>query len=206
MESNLKFLGVTVDQELNWKEHVVGIRKRCLASLAQLKRIFPSLPIKTRIMLYNALVLPHLDYCSCIWNSCGVDGRNKIERVQNYAMRLIMSAEPRTPSAELRSKLSWMTLQNRRNMQVISKVHRCLQNKAPHYLCSKLKQTSMPSTGEQGGRQMCSFNDLELIFIEIHLNLMELISGTAYLLTLSLSPHIQLLEKLCTSTYFNLAI
>ena len=139
VESNLKFLGVTVDQELNWKEHVVGIRKRCLASLAQLKRIFPSLPIKTRIMLYNVLVLPHLDYCSCIWNSCGVDGRNKIERVQNYAMRLIMSAEPRTPSAELRSKLSWMTLQNRRNMQVISKVHRCLQNKAPHYLCSKFE-------------------------------------------------------------------
>ena len=62
-----------------------------------------------------------------------------LERVQNYAMRLIMSAEPRTPSAELRSKLSWMTLQNRRKMQVISKVHRCLQNKAPHYLCSKFE-------------------------------------------------------------------
>ncbi len=72
-----------------------------LASLAQLKRVFSALPRRSRIMLYNALVLPHLDYCSCVWSACGANSQLRLERVQNYAMRLIMSAKPRAPSAEL---------------------------------------------------------------------------------------------------------
>ncbi len=121
-EPSVKFLGVTVDNELNWKEHAIKIRRKCLASLAQLKRIFPVLPRRTRIMLYNSLVLPHLDYCSCVWNSCGATLQTKLERIQNYAMRLVTSAQPRTPSAQLRAELSWMTLQDRRKMLLKSTV------------------------------------------------------------------------------------
>ena len=58
----------------------------------------------------------------------------------NYAMRLITSAKPRTPSAQLRSDLSWMSLQDRREMQVVMKVHSCLHGRAPAYLCSKFSR------------------------------------------------------------------
>ena len=64
----------------------------------------------------------------------------KLERIQNYAMRLITSAKPRTPSAQLRSELSWMSLQDRREMQVVMKVHSCLHGRAPAYLCSKFSR------------------------------------------------------------------
>ena len=63
----------------------------------------------------------------------------KLERIQNYAMRLITSAKPRTPSAQLRSELSWMFLKDQREMQVVSKVHSCLHGRAPAYLCSKFE-------------------------------------------------------------------
>ena len=35
-------------------------------------------------------VLPHLDYCSIIWHTCGVTLTNRIEWVQNYALRMIL--------------------------------------------------------------------------------------------------------------------
>ena len=79
--------------ELEWSYH----QDKCLPSLAQLRRLFPAVPRRTRILLYNALVLPHVDYCSCIWGTCGVNLQMKLERIQNYAMRLKTSTKPRTP-------------------------------------------------------------------------------------------------------------
>ena len=90
--------------------------------------------------IFNTLVLLHLDYCSCVWGTCGVNLQMKLERIQNYAMRLITSAKPRTPSAQLRSEFSWMSLKDRREMQVVSKVHSCLHGRAPTYLCSKFSR------------------------------------------------------------------
>ena len=137
-EPKVKFLGVIVDKDLNWSEHVTSIKGKCLASMAQLRRIFPAVPRRTRVLLYNTLVIPH--YCSCVWGTCGVNLKMKLERIQNYAMRLITSAKPRTPSAQLRSELSWMSLKDRREMQVVSKVHSCLHGRAPAYLCSKFSR------------------------------------------------------------------
>ncbi len=62
--SRVKYLGVAVDRELKRKDQVSHVRKKCLASLSKLRRVFSALPITTRKMLYNALVLPHLDFCS----------------------------------------------------------------------------------------------------------------------------------------------
>ena len=87
---------------------MIRIRRKFLASLAQLRRVFPVLPRTTRIMIYNVLVLPLLDYCSCVWSACGTNLQVKLERIQNYAMRMITSAKSRMPSAQLRAELSRM--------------------------------------------------------------------------------------------------
>ena len=150
-EPNIKFLGVTVDRDLNWSEHVIRIRRKCLASLVQLRHVFPVLPRRMRIMIYNVLVLPHLDYCSCVWSACGTNLQVKLERIQNYAMRMITSAKPRTPSAQLRAELSWMPLQDRRKMQIVTKVHSCLHGEAPEYLCSKFRKTPYAELRETRG-------------------------------------------------------
>ena len=150
-EHNIKFLGVTADRHLNWSEHVIRIRRKCLASLRQVRPVFRVLPRRTRIMIYNALVLSHLDYSSCVWSACGTNLQVKLERIQNYAMRMITSAKPRTPSAQLRDKLSWMPLQNRRKMKIVTKLHSCLHDEAREYLCSKFKKTPNAELRETRG-------------------------------------------------------
>ena len=135
--SSVKYLGVVVDKDLKWKEQVSHVRKKCLATLSKLRRIFPALPVSMRILLYSALVLPHLDFCSSVWHHCGETLTRRIEKIQNYAMRLITSSPPRTSSDELREKLSWMTLRDRRRFHILCKVHQCLHRHAPEYLCKK---------------------------------------------------------------------
>ena len=60
----MKCLGVMLDDGLSWREQVQLVRKRCFIGLAKLRRLKNVLPSRTKKQLYNALVLPHLDYCS----------------------------------------------------------------------------------------------------------------------------------------------
>ena len=63
---HVKYLGVIVDKQLNWKRCVESVRKRCLSALAVLYRVKCTLPPKLRKLLYQSIVLPHLDYCTVV--------------------------------------------------------------------------------------------------------------------------------------------
>ena len=57
-----KYLGVTMDETLSWKEHVSLLGKKVSSRLALLRRARKVLPKSTCITLYNAIVLPLFDY------------------------------------------------------------------------------------------------------------------------------------------------
>ena len=93
---------------------------------SDLRRLKNVLPSTTKKQLYNALVLPHMDYCSVVWQKCSRELRRKLERVQNYGIRLILSQPPRTHSEEMRQRLNWLTLEKRRVMARLCMMHRCV--------------------------------------------------------------------------------
>ena len=84
-------------------------------------------------------------------------------------------------SAQLQSELSWMTLQDRREMQIVSKVHSCLQRRAPAYLCSKFSRNLNAEYIEKPGVLITStYNTLAQISTESPLSLMGLTYGTNF--------------------------
>ena len=98
------------------------------------KKMVHKLPWK---LLYRSFVLPHLDYCSVVWNNCGATLTGHMERMQNYALRVILRKPPLTSSELLRRTLGWTTLKARWHNAMLCQVHRCCTNQAPPYLCSK---------------------------------------------------------------------
>ena len=137
-QKEVNYLGVAMDQNLSWVQHVEKVRRRSLAGLATIRRASAYLPSSTRRLLYNALVLPHLDYCSTVWHSCSKASSDRLERVQNYAIHIILKKPPRTSSEALRNDLGWTTLHVRRHKAMLYQVYRCLHKRAPTYLCNKL--------------------------------------------------------------------
>ena len=59
-----RLLGLDIDPTLSWSNHVTN-RKKLLKRVAVLARIKKFLPIKYRIILFNASIKPILDEC-CI--------------------------------------------------------------------------------------------------------------------------------------------
>ena len=85
-------------------------------------------------MLFNAIALPHLDYCSVVWANCSKELQQRLQKLHNRGMRIILQVPMRSPSSMMRAKLSWTTLEQRRALQQLRVVHCCVHGTAPGYL------------------------------------------------------------------------
>ncbi len=129
----VNFLGVIVDRQLSWKDHMEAVRRKCLGGLAQLHKVKDALPTRLRKLLYQSLILPQLDYCAVIWAECSKGDADKVQRLQNRGMRLILGKKWDHPSKDLRTDLGWMTLMQRRRMFRSRVVRRYLTGDCPAY-------------------------------------------------------------------------
>ena len=142
-EQTARYLGVFLDDKLCWEQRIAdSVSKKVSRSLAVLRRVSKHLTLKTRMVLYNAVVLPHLDYCSVVWANC-TNASTRLERLQNYGMRVILQVPARTPSSISRPKLRWVTLEQRRALQRLRAVHRCVYGTAPGYSYSHCSNSSL---------------------------------------------------------------
>ena len=64
-----KFLGVIVDQHLNWKDHISMISQKISKSCGIIYRIRNTLDIKSKRLIYYSLIHPYLTYCVNVWSS-----------------------------------------------------------------------------------------------------------------------------------------
>ena len=63
-----KSLGFTIDDRLSWSNHVDEICRKVSTAIGALKRIRHFISANTALQIYNALILPHFDYCSPVWD------------------------------------------------------------------------------------------------------------------------------------------
>ena len=59
----IKLLGVVIDRELNFNDHVAAIVRKLTNQLQVIKRHKKLIDTKSKIKLYNAYFLSHLNYC-----------------------------------------------------------------------------------------------------------------------------------------------
>ena len=65
--SSVKYLGIKVDQYLNWQDHVNKIAIKLNKDNAMLYKVRQFVNEKTLISIYHAIFDFHLNYASIIW-------------------------------------------------------------------------------------------------------------------------------------------
>ena len=80
--TSLKFLGVTLSNNLSWSEHINNICLRSKRQLGLIHRHFNAAPRVARERLYVSTVLPYLDYCSSVWDPHHQKNIAKLNSVQ----------------------------------------------------------------------------------------------------------------------------
>uniref|UniRef100_M3XHM8 Reverse transcriptase domain-containing protein n=1 Tax=Latimeria chalumnae TaxID=7897 RepID=M3XHM8_LATCH len=110
---NEKDLGIIIDDKLKFSHHSNMAVSKANKMLGIIKRTITSRKMEVILLLYRALVHPHLEHCVQFWSPrlrCDIES---IERVQRRATRLIEGMEGLNYSERLQ-KLHMFTLEKRR--------------------------------------------------------------------------------------------
>ena len=99
-----KLLGVIIDSQLSFDEHIDNLCKKLTQRIAVLKKIRRYLPIDQRILYYNAMIKQITLYGSSVWVSTSVDNLKKVFRIQK---RVILNADTSANSVGF-FKLNWL--------------------------------------------------------------------------------------------------
>ena len=135
-----KSLGLTIDAQLSWGKHIEEICKKVSSAIGALKRLRPFISKETAIQIYNALILPHFDYCSPVWDCLSGYLSDKLQKLQNRAARVITKSPFDASSNHLLSTLSWERLSLRRKKQKALMMYKTMNDLAPEYLQSLFPQ------------------------------------------------------------------
>ena len=89
-KSEARFLGVIVDDKLNWTSHIKAVRSRMCRYVGVMYKIKYLLPIQARLQIYHSFVQSHLNFCSLVW---GFACKSKIDSLfscQKKGIRAVM--------------------------------------------------------------------------------------------------------------------
>ena len=88
--SSTKFLGVVIDEKLNWGPHIEYLRKKLRSITGALCRIRKSVPADLYLKIYNALFESHLSYGISVWGASVKDKANdKLFIIQKHCIRIL---------------------------------------------------------------------------------------------------------------------
>ena len=108
-----KDLGVVVDNDLNFKQHIATAVSKGNKVLGLIRRSFKTGEKETFVNLYKSIVRPLLEYGNVVWHPLLKSQEKDIEDVQRRATKLIGSIKDLTYSERL-EQLKLPSLQHRR--------------------------------------------------------------------------------------------
>ena len=113
---SIKYLGVTITNDLKWNKHISNICLKANRSLGLLRRNLSKCPQNVKETAYKGLIRPVLEYAGCVWDPACANLQQELEKVQNRAARFVASNynyEPGSMTATL-DALGWKSLKLRR--------------------------------------------------------------------------------------------
>jgi hypothetical protein len=85
----VKLLGITIDDQLNFKEHIKNLCKKAARQLNAFKRISRNLDVLEREVIYNSFIASVFNYCPLVWHFCRKSDYTKIEKINERALRIV---------------------------------------------------------------------------------------------------------------------
>ena len=86
---SIKYLGVTITNDLKWNTHISNVCTKANRTLGFLRRNLYSCPPDVKEAAYKGLVQPVLEYGSSVWDPHTLGLQEELEKVQNRAARFV---------------------------------------------------------------------------------------------------------------------
>ena len=135
---SVKNFGFTLDCHLTMNAHVSNIARTCYFELRRLASIHRFLTSTATATLVYAFVLSRIDYCNSLLFGSTHDVVSHLQRIQNYAARVILRL-PMSSSVTIHLKsLFWLPVKVRSTYEIACLCYHCHSSTAPSYVIDML--------------------------------------------------------------------
>jgi hypothetical protein len=128
-----KLLGMTVDKNLNFNEHIRGLCKKVNQKVSALARIVGILPFHKRHIILKTFIESQFSYCPLVWMFCSRTMNNKINRIHERALRLVYQ-DYVTPFDDLLIKDNSLSFHHRNIHQVAIEMFKVIHDLSPPFM------------------------------------------------------------------------
>eukprot|EP00733_Pompholyxophrys_punicea_P000458 Pompholyxophrys_punicea_v1_NODE_127_length_3306_cov_27.855737.p2 type:complete len:324 gc:universal NODE_127_length_3306_cov_27.855737:1274-303(-) len=139
--TQVKFLGLTWTPTLTWQTHIHNVACKISRYIPIFSRLRHYLPLSTMLLLYSALIYPHLIYSIEIWGSNGASMRPLLQ-FQKKIVRILTFSHFRAPSAPLFQHLRILTIAQIYQLRLAALTHKIIYRKIKQPLLLTLTRQS----------------------------------------------------------------
>jgi hypothetical protein len=137
--NSLKILGVTIDSQLDFSNHVKAICKTVTVRLKALYRLSTILPESSKLEIVRSTIFPAIHYALPAFACCLTQENLMIlTRLQNRALRFVYNLKKFDHISEYRLNAKVLSIMGVSDLQTVNLVHKILQTGKPEYLRNKL--------------------------------------------------------------------
>ena len=141
----IKYLGVQIDQNLEWKEHNKYVSSKVARAIGFLKYTKHFIPRNCLNKLYRSIVEPYFRYCCSVWGCCSSTEKDSLQKLQNRAARIITGSSFTTSALPLIESLGWKTIEELISNETKICLFKALNGRAPQYLTELFSRNSQRS-------------------------------------------------------------
>ena len=124
-------LGLQVGSTLSYDKHVSQTVSSRIGSLCQINRVKQLFDAKTLERVINALVFSKLYYCSPMWSNTSKKNISKLQKVQNFAGRIVSGKRKFDHITPVLRELRWLPLTSFLKCMIGVLAFKCVKGLAP---------------------------------------------------------------------------
>ena len=135
-----KHLGLTFSDDCKWHKHISNIILSTSKLLGIMRKLKFTVRRKTLNQIYLSFLRPLLEYAFVVWDNCTLYEKDKLEKIQIEAGRIVTGLTRSTSLYNLFQELGWLSLSEKRKYQKFVLAYKITHNMVPEYLTSLFSQ------------------------------------------------------------------
>ena len=130
----VKNLGLHMDRHLTFSDHVSHVVQKCSGSLVALMHAKHSLPKRALKPIVNALVISSIRYCISIYGTCSKTESQRIQKIINFAARVISGRKKYDHISDVIKELNWLSVSQLMTYHRVSLINKIIKTGLPETL------------------------------------------------------------------------
>ena len=127
-----KYLGIILDEKLDWKEHIEAVTASLAKITNSLKIVKNFVPHKNKHLLYYAYIYSKIKYGIEVYGTANATQIKKVQVKQNRALKVLFNKDFLTPTDPLHKELEVLKVKDINKLHTAKFVHMQQNSKTPN--------------------------------------------------------------------------